>query len=339
MAFVFLAIALLTGGCSPENKGEYAEEADVFLNNMPAGLQDEQCEAIEHALVGESSALEAIRDSRNSETRVSDKVICENISDNLRLYVPEQRKGKKLPILLYLHGGGWTFGSINSCARFCGELAATGNVIVLAVNYRLAPENPYPCGLIDCVEAFKYAQFHAKEWGSSSDLVSIGGDSSGGNLAIVTVLSLMKMGDAVPNSLVLFYPVVSAWNDESDSWKKYSKNTALDGELMEAFNRAYCEGVYKIGQENPRKNPFISPSLANDEDLARFPKILFMAAERDILYDQGLQFSTHLTLLGVEVERRVLEGSVHLFITVPGQEKAFREAVRSAEEFLSICDK
>ena len=71
----------------------------------------------------------------------------------MRIYEPKDGSAGRLPVLLYLHGGGWTFGSINSCGRFCNAMAASGKMRVIALDYRLAPEHPYPAGLDDCIGA------------------------------------------------------------------------------------------------------------------------------------------------------------------------------------------
>ena len=205
-------------------------------------------------------------------------------------------------------------------------MAATGNVIVLAVDYRLAPEHPFPDGLEDCIRAVKLARKKALEWGSSPELVSIGGDSAGGNLALSATLSFLQEGTSPIRSLLLFYPVVSAWNDASPSWNTYQKGAALDGPLMEAFNQAYTQGQ--------ATHPMASPSFCPDSLLSRLPRLLLVAAERDILCDQGKAFTDHVKRLGVTAHREVLPGTVHLFITVPGQDTAFRHAVSLAEDFL-----
>lgn len=315
------------GQTATERKQDtFRTEADRFLAAMPSGLQDQQTEAILKAIKGDTAELAAVRASRNTAPLRTELVNTLQITPSLRLYTPVKKNQSPLPLLIYLHGGGWTFGSINSCARFCQTLAATGNVIVLAVDYRLAPEHPFPDGLEDCIRAVKLARKKALEWGSSPELISVGGDSSGGNLALSICLHNLQNGMPPLRSLLLFYPVVSAWNDASPSWKTYQKGAALDGSLMEAFNQAYTRGR--------AKHPFISPSLCPDSLLSRLPRLLLVAAERDILCDQGKEFTDHVKRLGVTAHREVLPGTVHLFITVPGQDTAFRHAVSLAEDFL-----
>ncbi len=314
-------------GPTCEGKAElFRQEADAFLSAMPDRLQESQAEAILQAVNGNVTALNAVRKSRNREPSLPDSVKATYVASRLRLYTPVPDSGRTLPLLVYLHGGGWTFGSIHSCARFCSELVATGKSIVLAVDYRLAPEYPFPHGFHDGMDAVEFALRHAYQWGSAPELVSVGGDSSGGNLALAIALHRIAQGLPPLRSLLLFYPVVSAWNDGSLSWQLYRTGTALDGRLMEVFNCAYA-----AGQE---RNPQVSVSLSSEDELAALPKMLLVAAERDILCSQGELFVRQLQRLGVSAHREVLPGSVHLFITVPGQENAFRHAVSLAEEFL-----
>lgn len=313
----------------------YREEADKFLQNMPVRLQDRQRDAIKMAIDGDNSALQNVRKGRNASLVHNENVEAKDISSVLRLYSLKNTTKEKLPLLIYLHGGGWTIGSINSCARFCSELAATGKVKVLAVEYCLAPEHPYPAGLDDCVNALRFAQQNAEEWGCDADLISVGGDSSGGNLAIATVLRMIAAKERAPHSLLLFYPVVSAWNDGSTSWMQNDSGMALNGDLMDEFNRAYCQGMNNAISVDARANMFVSPSVAADSVLVQLPKTLLVAAERDILRDQGADFVSRLQALGVDARRYEISGSVHLYITVAGQDGAFHEAVKRSAKFLS----
>lgn len=313
-------------------KADMLREADDFIDEITDGRQDRQSDAILHAMRGQGAELMALRQSRNSQGMISSNVEVQDICGKgmaqgiaMRLYRPENpTSDKPLPLLVYLHGGGWTIGSINSCAEFCDALAATGKVMVLAVDYALAPEKPYPAGLTDCVAATEFAIDNAGKWGSSSSMVSIGGDSSGGNLALATALSLAdrRMQDPL-RSIVLFYPVVKAYSDNSISWKRYRRGYGLDKRLMETFNEAYLAG-------GDSRDPMVSPIEAPLEKLAQLPPVLLVAAERDILADQGREFTDKVK----GTERIELPGTVHLFITVPGQPTAFGKAVRITVAFL-----
>ena len=225
-------------------------------------------------------------------------------------------------MLLYLHGGGWTFGSINSCGRFCNAMAASGTMRVVALDYRLAPEHPYPAGLHDCIEAVNYLVDHAEELRIDPSRVTLGGDSSGGNLALATALSAACRGKV--ESLLLFYPVTKAFDDGSASWQQYGKGFGLDTEIMETFNRAYTLRA-------DAHDTAISVGLCSDSTLQTLPRTLLIAAERDILRDQGKEL---VERMGQKARRIEYEGAVHLFITVPGQEVAFQRAVVDAVGFI-----
>lgn len=300
------------------------EEADAFLRAMPQGLQADQARAVTRAIEGDDTALRAVRAARNQPPTLSANVAVRELSATLRLYEPVgTEEGRPLPLLIYLHGGGWTFGSINSCGRFCDAMAATGRVKVLAVDYRLAPEHPYPCGYRDCVEAVKYALARAAELGIDPGRIVVGGDSAGGNLAVATALDPECVGKI--EALVLFYPVTRAFADGSASWERYGEGYALDTALMNRFNRAYAPRI-------PSGDSRIDVGLASAEELAVLPRTLLVAAGRDILRDQGLEFARRLP--AGKARRVEFPGAVHLFITVPGQETAFRRSVTLATDFI-----
>lgn len=298
------------------------DQADAFLKNMPFGLQHRQTVAILKAIEGDNRELMAVRDARNTQPSYSDQVETRMLTETMRIYEPKEGRGMRLPVLLYLHGGGWTFGSINSCGRFCDAMAASGQMRVIALDYRLAPEHPYPAGLHDCIAAVEYIIEHSDDLQIDSDRITLGGDSSGGNLALVTALSIQCRGSI--ESLLLFYPVTKAFDDGSESWRLYGKGYGLDAEIMEAFNRAYT-------LQSDVHSTAISVGLCSDEALRALPRTLIVAAERDILCDQGKELAERM---GEKATRVEYPGAVHLFITVPGQEAAFERAVSDALSFM-----
>ena len=174
--------------------------------------------------------------------------------------------------------------------------------------------------------------------GFDTDNISLGGDSSGGNLALTTALKLVYMSENSGNpdgtsslphlkSLLLFYPVVKAWSDDSESWRKYGCGFGLDAGIIETFNEAY------VGENNP-KEPLISPVCASERHLAQLPPVLIVNADHDILRDQGLEMYKRMADAGVNVTRTVYPGTTHLFITVNGQPAAFDKAIKASAEFL-----
>lgn len=321
---------MLLAGCTaprqaPPNQEDRLtrQQADTFLRRLPPDLQRRQTAAIRRAMAGDSRGLDSVRHSRNAAWPAPAGVSSRMLTPTLRLYEPAGAAGRELPTLIYLHGGGWTFGSINSCSRFCGALAASGAARVVAVDYRLAPENPFPAGLEDCKAAVRYVTAHAAELGADTSSVAIGGDSSGGNLAVATALSAECRGKVA--KLVLFYPVTLAMADGSVSWRKYGRGYGLDSDIMEAFDSAY------VGAADARDTRISVGLLPPDSLRALLPQTLLVAAGRDILRDQGKDFAARA---GRKARREELTGAVHLFITVPGQDEAFGKAVRLAADFL-----
>lgn len=304
-----------------------SDEAVRFLQSLPPGLQESQRQALLRAMDGKPEALRAVRASRNAAPTLPDGVDTFTPAANLRLYLPKKPSDAPRPLLVYLHGGGWTFGSLNSCALFCAHAAIQAQAAVLAVDYRLAPEHPYPAALTDCMEALRLALRHSTRWGSHPSRVSIGGDSSGGNLALATAMEWQRTERQRLESLVLFYPVVEARSETSGSWQQFGRGYGLDAALMETFNAAYLA-------RTPASDPAVSPALAAETELARLPRTLLVAADCDILRDSGRRFVEHLRRLGVPARHELLPGTVHLFITVPGQPQAFARAVAATARFL-----
>lgn len=291
------------------------KQANEFLSQLPANLQRSQANAVRKAIAGDNLDLISVRNSRNAASKCSAGVVTRMLTSTLRIYEPISHGTEKLPLLIYFHGGGWTFGSINSCSRYCDAMAASGKVKVIAVDYRLAPENPFPAGLEDCINSVLYAIENSDSLGIDCRQITLGGDSSGGNLAISTALSDTIAGKI--KSLILFYPVTKAFADGSESWKKYGAGYGLDSDLMTAFNDAYARNA------NP-KDSRISVGLSDENVMDKLPETLLIAAGRDILRDQGVEFERMSSGLVTRIE---FTDAVHLFITVPGQDEAFVKAV------------
>lgn len=319
---IFLLSSCNTQAPQTISNPRFTAEADTFLSHMPHNLQERQTAAIRRACNGNCDDLEQVRNSRNTAPTISPNVSTRMLTPTMRIYEPLTPASKPLPVLIYFHGGGWTIGSINSCGRFCNAIAESGLTKVIAVDYRLAPENHYPIPLNDCREAVLWVREHATELGINPSRITVGGDSSGGNLAIATALSPQCKGTI--ESLVVFYPVTKAYADNSDSWNRFGKGYALDASIMEAFNDSY------LGTHDAT-DPLISVGHAERRALRQLPRTLLVAAQRDILASQGKEFCRRA---GKHVRRVELEGSVHLFITVPGQEEAFRKAISLTTSFI-----
>lgn len=297
-------------------------EEQAFLSSMKPGLQHVQMLAVRKAIQGDDSDLQHIRESRNRAPKIPDGIKTHYPTSNICLFYPKKDAEHKRPVLLYLHGGGWCFGSINSCARFCAAVALEGNCMVAALDYRLAPANPYPAALEDIRNAVSYIREHAAEWGCDPAQIAVGGDSAGGNLALAAGMSISGISKVIP-----IYPVTKLYTEDTPSWQRYASGYGNDAELLEAFNEAYAN--------HDELNPLISVGLSSDEALRSLPPTLFISAGHDILLDQTAELVGRLNNLGRPVSYHIYPTATHLFITVPGQPTAFKEAVTTVSKFLN----
>lgn len=325
-ALDLVALAILTvypSAYAGNDENAYACEAEAFLAKRDRSVQPRQIAEIWKAARGETNELAAVRTARNVLAPLPEGVEAEWVTPKMRLYRP--KNGKNLPLMIYLHGGGWVIGSIESCSAFCGALAQKG-VAVVALDYPLAPEHPYPAALEAVCAAYREIASSPARFGCDPKRISIGGDSSGGNLALTAAMALQKE-DLKPYLLFPYYPVTEARADGTASWRDYATGYGMDGAFMDACNAAYL-------QERAWTDPLISPMCAEDAALRKLPPVHILGADHDVLRDQGKAFADRLKSLGCEVRYELPRGTTHLFITVPGQPTAFRRAVDFAAEVM-----
>ena len=186
---VFNALAVVYN-LTPAEQQKILNEADDWIDEMPDGLQDRLSDAINHAERGFYSELGRFRNLADTSNRNQYQVIVNNFQGGaysdipMRIYRPKKMNKRPMPLLVYYHGGGWSLGNLNTSDKFCRALASYGNVIIISVDYMLAPEKPYPAGGEQAFNALSYIFSHAEQWGSRKDLISIGGDGAGGNIAL-----------------------------------------------------------------------------------------------------------------------------------------------------------
>lgn len=225
------------------------------------------------------------------------------------------------PLLIFYHGGGWVSGDLESHDNLCRFLAVEAGVRVLAVDYRLAPEHPFPAAVDDAMTAFTYAVEHAAELGVDPDRIALGGDSAGGNLAAVTALQAARAGGPKPVFLLLLYPGVDA-SVRRRSRELFGQGFFLTDEKMDWFLDHYAP------EQSVRMDPRLSVLLA--EDLGGLPPTYLATAGFDPLRDEGEAFAEKLAQAGVPVVLRRYEGLFHGYANILGVGGIFREAVSEA---------
>jgi acetyl esterase len=210
------------------------------------------------------------------------------------------------PLLVYLHGGGWVVGDLDTHDQPCRFLARHAGVRVLSVAYRRAPEDPFPAAVEDSVAAVRHAIEHADRFGADPARVAVGGDSAGGNLAAVTARLLALDGGPAPAFQLLIYPVTDLTR-KRDSYRLFSKGFFLTEHQMDWYRGHY------LADEADASDPRVSPILASN--FAGLPPAYLVTAGFDVLRDEGEDYAALLRDAGVDVtsvrERGLIHGFTH----------------------------
>jgi acetyl esterase len=221
---------------------------------------------------------------------------------NCRLYRP---LAGSLPAVVYLHGGGWTVGSLDSHDRACRRLAAGTGASVLAVDYRLAPEHPWPASVDDTVAVLHWVATAPAEL-DHEGAVAVAGDSAGGTLAALACLRLRdEHPRALPDLQVLIYPNTNLTGDHPSMHAKAS-GFGLDADTVRFFNSQWVPD--KAHWSDPRVSPLHAPHLRS------LPPALIITAEHDVLRDEGEAYARRLKQADVGVQLRREPGLVHNFM-------------------------
>jgi acetyl esterase len=243
-----------------------------------------------------------------------------------RVYLPPGRelaRDGRLPALVYYHGGGWSLGSIATYDSLCRGLARGSGAMVISIDYRLAPEHPFPAALEDAHLALWWVARNAADLGADVGRLAVGGDSAGGNLGTVVAARAAAEELRVAFQLLL-YPATDLTRTDRPSHEQYGRDHLLTLRAIETFRGFYVP--------DPRdwRRPDVSPFLASDDVLRRLPPALVMTAGCDPLRDEGEAYADRLASLGVLVEYRLepdlTHGCLNLFNCAP-----FPDAARRVE--------
>lgn len=238
-----------------------------------------------------------------------------------RLYVPHAPADEPLPLLVYYHGGGWVIGDLETHDGPCRFLAAHSGAQVLAVDYRLAPEHPFPAATEDAYAAFAWAAANAGRFGTEPGRIGVGGDSAGGNLAAGTALIAREEGAAKPAMQLLIYPVTDPGQELP------SRQTFSDGFILTRRDMAYYEDRY-LPPGADRSDPRVAVLRA--DDLSGLPPAYIATAGFDPLRDEGDAYALRLREAGVPVALRRHPGLVHTFVNLTAICPSARQAMLEA---------
>jgi acetyl esterase len=240
-----------------------------------------------------------------------------------RVYRPSLDRA--LPTLVYFHGGGWVWSSVDTHDRLVREYCAAGQVAAVSVDYALSPEAKFPQALEECVAVLRWVAAHGGDWGLDPTRLLVGGDSAGGNLALATALLARDTNGPPLRGILTAYPVSDSALD-TPSYQEFG-----DGAYGLSLDRmAFYWSVY-VPHAADRLHPLAAPLRA---DLRKLPPVLVLLAELDVLRSEGDALVARLREADVPVETETFAGVVHGFLRATASVGKARDAVAKAGAWL-----
>ena len=243
-----------------------------------------------------------------------------------QVYSPPDLSGPR-PMMLYIHGGGFTVGQSEDTAYLTSRLAADNDMVVVSVNYRMAPEWPFPAGLDDCLAVLVWMRRNGASIGGDPGWIAVSGDSAGANMAAVMPVKAADAGEGAPQATVLFCPICDFHFEQYESFERL----APLGIVYDTPFIGYIRGAYLVKGANWR-HPHASPLFA---DLSAYPPTLIGSGTHDPLVDDNRAFAAKLREAGRPVEHIVREGMPHGFYFFPGMFREGDELFGSIKTFLA----
>lgn len=241
----------------------------------------------------------------------------------VRIYTPDGRA--PFPVLAFFHGGGFVIGSLDSHDNVCRELCAEAGCLVVSVDYRLAPEHPFPAAPEDCYAVTRWLAEHGAEIDADPTRIAVGGDSAGGNLAAVVALMARERRGPDLRHQLLVYPVTDHAFD-TPSYSENAEGYMLTRDMMQWFWRHYLSDAAQ------GRDPLASPLRA--KSLAGLPPATVITAEFDPLRDEGEAFAERLMASGVKTRLTRYDGVFHGFFSMADAIDRGRHAVQQAAQAL-----
>ena len=246
----------------------------------------------------------------------------------IRVYNPARGETDYPPVLLYIHGGGFLSGDLDTHDPLCRTLANRVPMVVVAAGYRLAPEHPFPAGLEDCADVLYWLSTEANAVGGDPYRLLVAGDSAGGNLAASLAVVARDELEIRLTAQVLIYPMLDA---------TMSFPSMIENAFIPPFTLLDCVYAWQLylGLKTYRRHVQISPVLSSD--VPGLPRALILTAEYDILADEGKAYAERLKNSGVPIEHEHYSGMVHGFFQWGGEVAAARSAMDRVVSYLQRC--
>lgn len=233
----------------------------------------------------------------------------------------------KMPVILYFHGGGWVIGDLESHHPFCQVLAQRSGATVVAVDYRLAPEHPYPACSEDCLAAAEWVASNLDATGPNNGRLVIAGDSAGGNLTAATCLALSEGGREILAGAITLYPAVDHYSNPRLSHRERARAKPLTLNIMTWFWDTW------LADTPPQDAKLARPLLS--AELGRMPPLFNVTAEFDVLRDEGRAFAEAVQQAGVPVEQHHHRDAAHGFACSGGPSEDFNHNMQHLTTWLN----
>ncbi|MBF2459280.1 alpha/beta hydrolase [Listeria seeligeri] len=280
------------------------------------------------------------KDIAKNEINITNEIFAGHIP--VRIYRKQKSDGS-LPVIIFLHGGGFFGGSLDNVDHPCRLLADKGDIAVISIDYGLAPENKYPEGLLDCYRAVKWVYEHAESLGIDKEKIAIAGDSAGGNLSITTTLLDRTLGTNFIKAEVLLYAtVLRGINGQGELWDATKLEMKEDVEIITNYVKGFGDldtqvDKWYLNLGVDASNPFISP--VHSKDLAFLPPTMIAVGEFDPLRLQNELLVDKLRAAKVSTQYIQYNGMIHAFMDqigdLPQAEDLMEETVNFVLEVLN----
>lgn len=258
--------------------------------------------------------------------RILDKTVKTDANRvHVRIYYPAGTEGRPLPAYIYAHGGGFVVGDLDMVETICRTLCKDANIAVVSIDYRLAPEHPFPAGLEDVIAVTQWVSQNGAKLGIDTVRLAIGGDSAGGNLAAAAAQHFAANGEVALRYQVLVYPVTDLTCSQP-SYKDLGTGYPLTLDRMRFYISQYLREPAQT--TDPRASPLLAKSFAG------LPPALVVVAGLDPLLDEGLAYAQKLRGAGTDADTIEVPDHPHGFLGWTREAKAARETLASIARHL-----
>ena len=233
------------------------------------------------------------------------------------------------PLIIFFHGGGWVIGDIDTHDPFCRSLAEISGCTLMSIDYRLAPEHPFPAAHNDCLAATRWILDNLNTLAPNNGLAVLAGDSAGGNLTACTIASL-PLEPRIAGSIMI-YPATEHYMQGFPSFSEHARSKPLTAPIMRWFVDTY------LGETAPAAPEARQIFVGRRTDYRDFPRSLIVTAERDVLRDDGRRLSIRMRQAGVDVTYHHYDDEAHGFACSEGPSAGHEHFMRLAADWLEGC--